>query len=1253
MALFAPHRVLGEIASDCAFSIHRRGVETYATCASQRTFHVFDLKKLTLSMLGSIHPGDLSVIETMKDFTFAVCSGRTIYCSRRVHITCELVGHRKEVVRLFKFGKMLVSVDKEDCVMVWDVSEQTMRRREREYASFTSEIAKEAREIRNKRVIEKMQMEKKMKSKSSDENEGDKDSKGIPSLALKKVKNNVSLKNIRDELMRNAPWNLRKFKRLDKARDLSLFKDNKGKKGDADSDDDDSDDDTFKRVRDMEQLDPDAITGRRYVQSDEEDDSDDGNDSDDEDEEKDSHENGDSDDLEEEENEDTEEDLMDLAPTIVELPKEFGDGITSIAHPDTYVNKIVLANKRGKLLLLNIVTGRAVKILGGVENDLETNDAEITFVHNSPALDVMAIGFTDGRCVLYDINKERTIMTLNHGCKVTCCSFNDQGNQDDNDPLIVVCDVNGTITTWDLEKRRQRDLNQRAHDGEIISCYFFPGQPLLMTSARDNSLKQWAYDQSDGSSRLLKFRCGHSKPPNLVTFYADGKRIFASGSDRSLRIWSTIQDQQSKEFSQSRTASRAKRMRIHEEELKLPMVSHMSWNELREHSWANIASCHEKENKVYTWRLGNGILGEHVLEAPAKDDDRSICTSCAISQCGSYCFVSYESGAVRRFNLQSGAHRGELKRNVGGADASKIDKNALTKSLKGNEGFNFPGGKKSIWAYSGPQLGNIIDSRYMTLAHDGKCSLVQTDGRNRYVCTAGEDAKVRIWKYVDLKLDGEIDIGSPALPGTGFLHKTAELFAIATEDGTIRLFDIGTKKRVRTFRLNKDKKEDNSEGDEITNKKRKKKSLVLATKVEITSDRDWVVSCDTLGMLKVFDIPSARLLQTMKMGGDKITNFALSPTLEYIATTHAGKRGVFLWNNRTLFSTTDDLEDVVESIGGTVELEAPKISTLADEDDGNLLSYGQANTMIGDDDDDIDMVLDAADEMEIKEVDPWEKQKRELMASIPAQLGPGMATLSLLPKKQWQMLNDLDKIRAQRKINPEFTNLDDKGKDDDRDDFGQVRAPFFLPTKADEGDLRNSTFIVDEKGTEKTDDALFGTSSSRILRKDDDGNNMMNADCELLKRLKTGAREIELAENDNNKGKKKKSMSKPALRTSPYDGPYSEALQLLLTSSPERIESEIKSIGPWDSEISTESEIEEIAIALDFFAFEVKSGMNYDAIQAILSVFLKSHAETIARNQSLRLKCRVLNEIVTSSWERLDLLFCGVRATFAHLSGAL
>ena len=52
------------------------------------------------------------------------------------------------------------------------------------------------------------------------------------------------------------------------------------------------------------------------------------------------------------------------------------------------------------------------------------------------------------------------------------------------------------------------------------------------------------------------------------------------------------------------------------------------------------------------------------------------------------------------------------------------------------------------------------------------------------------------------------------------------------------------------------------------------------------------------------------------------------------------------------------------------------------------------------DDDEDDEVLDAADEMEAKKIDPWEEQKKAFIASIPAQLGPGMATLSLLPQKR-------------------------------------------------------------------------------------------------------------------------------------------------------------------------------------------------------------------------------------------------------------
>ena len=1276
MALFAPHRVLGQVSADVPFSVHKRGIETYATTASGRTFHVFDCKKLTLAMLGPMHENDLSLVCAKRDWTFSACRGRKIYCSRRVHITCELVGHLTEVKHLFAFGTLLVSIDASDCVLVWDISEKTMRRREREYQRYSQECMKKAREERRRLVMERRNERERAKNKK---NKNDENASGS-NTAKTRV---ASTKEILNELMRKSPWCLRKFRRLEKAKDIGSFfpgdDENENEEGgegneqhrrkrahiDEDDSNDDDDDDTFKHVRDMDKLDPDAITGRRYEGEDSDSDEDEGeeNDSDSDDEDEDDDEEGDKDGNENEKHaEDDEEDPMDLAPTIMILPDSFGGSITCIAHPDTYINKVVLGNKRGKLLLLNIVTGRIVKVLGGTADDLGTNDSEITFVQNSPALDVIAVGFSDGRCVLYDINKERAIMTLPHDCKVTCCSFNAQGNQDDNDPLIVVCDVNGTVTTWDLEKRRQRDLNQRAHDSEIISCYFFPGQPLLMTSAKDNSLKQWAYDQSDGSSRLLKFRCGHGKPPNLVSFYADGKRIFASGSDKSLRVWSTIQDQQSKELSQSRVASRAKKLNIHEEELKLPMVSYMSWNELREFSWANIASCHVKENKVYTWRLGTGILGENVLETPHKENDTSECTSCAISQCGSYCFVSYESGAVRRYNMQSGLHRGDLKRIVGVGPDNRIDKNALAKSLKGNEGYNFPGGKKSVWAYSGPQLGDIIESRYTTLAHDGKCTLVQTDGMNRYVCTTGEDAKVRVWKYSDMKLEGEMDLGAPAVQGTGYLHRTAELFAVASQDGTIRLFDIGTRKRVRTFRLNKEKSDEDG-GDENADdgskkKKKKKKKLVLATKVEITSDREWVISCDTRGMIKVFDIPSSRLLQTMKMGSDRITSFALSPTLEYLATTHAGKRGVFLWNNRSLYSTEESLDDVVESIGGTVELEAPRMTSLADDEDN--LSLAKGNDVNGQmllDDDEDDEVLDAADEMEAKKIDPWEEQKKAFIASIPAQLGPGMATLSLLPQKQLKDLNNLDEIRARKGKDPEVRNMTDAQKEEEQDDFGQVRAPFFLPTKVDDTDLRNSAFIVESNDADDDDKKKDSQVAvrSRILKRNDENGKSLDADCELLRRWKQGAREIaEFKELRlaNSKRKNKPIALKQKPRTSAYDGPYREALRLLLTSTPEVVEAEIKSIGPWDVETATEEEIEQIGIGIDFFHHEVHSGMNYDAIQALLRLFLASHGETIAANAGLKERCKKLRQVVTESWERLDVVFNEIRATFSHYAGS-
>ena len=62
-----------------------------------------------------------------------------------------------------------------------------------------------------------------------------------------------------------------------------------------------------------------------------------------------------------------------------------------------------------------------------------------------------------------------------------------------------------------------------------------------MSSATDNSIKQWIFDGSDETGRLLRFRSGHSAPPTCILHYGKGERLLSAGRDRAFRVFSVIQ----------------------------------------------------------------------------------------------------------------------------------------------------------------------------------------------------------------------------------------------------------------------------------------------------------------------------------------------------------------------------------------------------------------------------------------------------------------------------------------------------------------------------------------------------------------------------------------------------------------------------------------------------------------------------------------------------------------------------------------
>lgn len=156
----------------------------------------------------------------------------------------------------------------------------------------------------------------------------------------------------------------------------------------------------------------------------------------------------------------------------------------------------------------------------------------------------------------------------------------------DDQHIMASASIHGDIALWDLDKRKLVHVMRGAHDGFIPSIQFLNGQPILVSSGADNSvkvsvaficccildsffyflfytrmyydrnstfngLKQWIFDSLDGLPRLLKLRSGHHAPPHRIRYYGDdGHIILSAASDRSVRVFSTVRDSQSTELSQ-------------------------------------------------------------------------------------------------------------------------------------------------------------------------------------------------------------------------------------------------------------------------------------------------------------------------------------------------------------------------------------------------------------------------------------------------------------------------------------------------------------------------------------------------------------------------------------------------------------------------------------------------------------------------------------------------------------------------------
>ncbi|GLD95882.1 hypothetical protein PINS_up004560 [Pythium insidiosum] len=687
---------------------------------------------------------------------------------------------------------------------------------------------------------------------------------------------------------------------------------------------------------------------------------------------------------------------------------------TVMMHPMTYLNKILVGSEQGALQLWNVRTMKCIYTFKGW-------NSAVTTIQQSPAVDVVGIGLASGRIVMHHLQLDRLVMDFEQEQgRVTALSFRTDSS---GAPFVVSGTTTGDIAVWNLESKRLESMITGAHEsGVITSLVFLQNEPILLSTGTDNAIKMWIFDHlTGGTARLLKSREGHTAPPTRIRYYgnntlatmadgADGTscQILSAGQDRAFRVFHTAREQQSTELSQGPMLKKAKKLHVRVEDLKLPPITQFCAMETRERDWANVLTCHENEMAAYVWRFEHRAIGKKVLRqfdpsdrvTPGSEEDlrrqKTQATCVTISTCGHYALVGSVGGAVFRYNMQSGEKRGSYP-------TAATPKPTLIRSL------TLPGADVSHLTAPDESAAH---------AHDGPVSGVVVDALNAHVISAGIDGKLKWWDFRSQQLVYELSTASSIAQIE--LHRDSHLLAVACDDHVIRVYDVSTRRLVRRFQGHSHR----------------------VTDLHFSRDARWLFSSSADATLRVWDMPTAKCIDWVKFH-KPVTGLAVSPTGEFLATTHVGHVGIYLWANRSYF--TDVLLDAEPREPVRLDMPVP----LNEVENDDALGYGSErnpHVVAGDNSTTTESEAEAGKK---QDGDDDKKDVTPLDASL--------ITLSTAPRAFWETLFHLELIKKRNKpIEPPKA---------------PEKAPFFLQTARKDDVTPTFVPLAELKKKSKNDDA--------------------------------------------------------------------------------------------------------------------------------------------------------------------------------------
>jgi U3 small nucleolar RNA-associated protein 21 len=717
-------------------------------------------------------------------------------------------------------------------------------------------------------------------------------------------------------------------------------------------------------------------------------------------------------------------------------------------HPPTYVNKIVLGGScantsKDALVLLNVRTGKVIHTFKCLDKYSQGVRSEVTSLEASPAIDTIATGNSKGVVHLINIRYDKLLFSLKHEPKqgsrkpvrITSMSFRTDSSalQYEIAPLAVGRS-DGNITVWDLSPPNEDEDDDYCASGRTILCemerahypggvcklQFLPQEPLLIsTGRRSNALVMHIFDSPDHSGRILRQRRGHTAPPKCIRYLHPGAgagggvlanmgdgtdaracQILSGGStDRTVRKFSTVRSVLDKEFSQGKgLEKKAKELgMLSKAELLLPPVTAMATSEMRTRDWGDLVSIHQDHAFAYVWSSKNGAQSGPVLRQDnwnvsvmKKQPPKSAhATSISISTCGNYALVGTKGGVIYKYNVQSGVTRGTFpidesdkknKRRMKDAGDIRRTFKELEKKMKlSNRASNQE--KEEADRILNAKRQEIRTAKLRLASHEGYAVTgIAVDSVNRTVISVGADAKLILWSFKTHAPHKKSPSILPA-PATKLCHvKDSDLAAIALNDYSTILFDCSTLNIVRRFGF----------GSKST------RHTGLISDFGFSPDARTLYTSSFDGTIRVWDVPTNSCVDWMAFDTPP-TSLTVSPTGEYLATTHTGKLGISLWSDRSFYQTVH--------VDGTLTLSAPSkmddpapVAEVEDDDDDDATKKLLKS-----------MSSNAGGETQESTV-PEEEPRGPAKARE-----EGLITLSGLPPAHWKNLFHLELVKERNK----------------------------------------------------------------------------------------------------------------------------------------------------------------------------------------------------------------------------------------------